>query len=63
MKSASYKVTFYKKASEEESKDEFLGQVVVDDIGVSQNFTLVAKAFRLATSNCLLADKTITERV
>lgn len=55
-----YRVSFFKKGEE---KDEHLGSVIVDEVGISQNLTLVAKAFRQASPVCLLADKTITERI
>jgi hypothetical protein len=55
-----YRVTFFKKGDE---KDECLGFIILDDSGTSRDFTLLAKAFRLAPSNYLYADKTITERV
>lgn len=55
-----YRVSFYKKGDE---KDEFLGFIILDDNGTSRNFTLLAKAFRLCQEVCLLADKTVTERV
>lgn len=59
---ANYRVIFIKKASEEE-KDEVLGTVYVDDSGSDRQLSLVGKAFRIAPPICLLADKTITERV
>lgn len=60
-----YKVSFFKQASKDDDKkqDEYLGSVTVDDIGVSNTLTIVAKAFRQAPSICLMSDKTITERV
>lgn len=60
-----YRVTFYKKADQnkDDQKDEYLGTIVVDDFGLENGTSIVGKAFRQASPNCLMADKTITERV
>lgn len=56
-----YRVHFYRKDKEE---DEYLGNVVVDDVGVDDtNMTVESKAFRHALEQCLRADKIYIERI
>lgn len=66
---ANYRISFFKLKKEEDDKgkervtgEEYLGCVNLTDHGTSRNFTLTAKAFRVAPNKCLLADKTIVER-
>lgn len=46
-----------------DSKEEYIGYVHIDDVGVSKNHTLASKAWRQAPSFCLSADKVIIERI
>lgn len=50
-------------ASDDDKKDEFLGFVILNDYGVDNTLSIVGKAFRQASPICLIADRTITERV
>jgi hypothetical protein len=63
MSHRSYIVRFYKKAEKRGDKDTYLGQVEIDDIGVSQHLTIAGKAFRQAPPRCLGANKLHIERV
>lgn len=60
-----YHVSFFRKADKEkdETEDQFLGSIVIDDHGVDNNLTLTAKAFRVASPNVLTANKVIVEEL
>lgn len=58
-----YLVHFIKKAEEIDKKDEYLGSVIIDDVNVNEQFTLISKAFRHASNVCLLADKVKVEKL
>lgn len=65
-----YKVSFFRlnKTKDELGKStttdkEFLGSVTVDDSGTDRGMTLQAKAFRVASPVCQLADRTETIQV
>jgi hypothetical protein len=55
-----YRVSFFRK---KEDGKELLGSVVIDNYMVDDKFTITAKAFRQASSNCLMADTTMVEEV
>lgn len=56
MKTQNYVVKFYKKAEKTGERDQFLGEVEVDTTGLTEQFTVTAKAFRQAPPRCLFAD-------
>lgn len=66
-----YRVSFFKIEKEQAEKgkfnktgEQYLGSVVVDDSGTSKDFTLTAKAFRIADDVCSsLADKVVVEKL
>lgn len=57
MNNKSYVVKFYRKAEKQGEKDSYLGMVELDDVGVTNAFSLQAKAFRQASPKCLYANK------
>lgn len=66
-----YRVSFFKlewevnpeSKKKEKVKEEYMGSITVDDHGCGPYLTIAGKAWRLAPSRYLSADKTIVEQV
>jgi len=58
-----YEVTFYKKPEKPGEQDKVLGRVMVDDHGVDENFTIIAKAFRRAEESLFFANRVKVKQV